>query len=151
MSDQPAPKTLAQASHAFFTALESGKPVTCPCCQRKTQVYTRTLHHEMAVNLVRLVRAHERTGGWCSVREFVQGSSKATKASTDAAFLVHWQLVECEKRGMYRPTQAGIDFVHGRATAPASVQTYDNQCVGRSERRVSIRDVLGSDLDALLA
>jgi len=136
------PRTLAEASHEHFVALEGGKPVTCPCCQRTTQIYTRKLHREIAINLVRLVDLHElRPGQWCQVRDFVQGSAKATKASTDLAFLVHWGLIEREGRGNYRPTRSGIDFARGLIRVAASVQTYDNECIGHSERTVSIHEL----------
>jgi hypothetical protein len=144
-------RSLAEASRDFFVALETGQPVTCPCCQRTTQVYTRKLHREIAINLVRLVDRHElRPGEWCQVRDFVAGSAKATKASTDLAFLVHWGLIERKGRGLYRPTRAGIDFARGRTRVAAAVQTYDNECIGRSERTVSIHDLIGREPAALL-
>ena len=136
--------TLAEARRTVQQGLRMG--VVCPCCDKWCKVYRRTIHAEVAEFLVELVRRHQDTRDWVSARDIRGG----VKASTDAAYLVHWGLVrkkDAQERGprggLYRPTELGVSFVHGLERVPAWVELYNNRPVNWASERVDVAGALG--------
>ncbi len=144
--------TLADARRNMLS--KSKKGVSCPCCGRLVKLYRRKLHSEMAVFLIRLVKRFENEQRYYSTRELCPA---VTKSSTDGSYLVYWDLIEREpmpgenesggKIGMYRPTKAGREFAHGRSTAESHILMICGECVGFSEKFISIEDALGKKFD----
>lgn len=136
--------TLEEARAEMLKHVEDG--VACPCCGRLVKVYKRKLHAEMAVFLIKLVRAHLREKRWYHTRELIRTQ---TKAATDASYLEHWRLLErCEGReGLYRPKPRGISFVCYGLRVPSHVYLLNNEVQGWAPTSVSVREALGTRFD----
>lgn len=142
-------ESLAHAHAQVWAELDRG--TFCPCCQRSARRYPRPLHAEMAVFLVRLVRAFDQDKVWWHLRDLLPGGDQAPKASTDGSYLVLWGLVKRhpERTGLYRPTPAGIAFVRGRTTVPKVAWVYDGRASHFSKEVLGIRQALEERLDVL--
>lgn len=120
----------------------------CPCCHQRVKLYKRRLHSEMALFLIKLVKAYQTEQRGYSTRELLPAISKS---STDGAFLTRWGLVEGEpsmnssgaKKGIYRPTRKGIEFAQGRISVPSHVHILCGKTVGFSEAPIYISQCLG--------
>lgn len=120
----------------------------CPCCHQRVKLYRRRLHSEMALFLIKLVKAYQAEQRGYSTRELLPATSKS---STDGAFLTRWDLVEGEpsmnssgaKKGIYRPTRKGIEFAQGRISVPSHVHILCGKTVGFSEAPIYISQCLG--------
>ena len=142
-------ESLATAHRQVWAELDQG--TWCPCCQRQARRYARPLHAEMATFLVGLVRKGEESKKWWHIREIIPGGEEVPKASTDGAYLVHWGLVRRhpERKGLYRPTPAGVAFVRGRTTVPKVAWIYDGRASHFSKEVIGIRQALELKLDVL--
>jgi len=123
------------------------KGVTCPCCGQLAKRYRRWIHAEVAIFLIKLVKAYRKDPRYYHAKELIDAKGKH---STDASYTQHWGLVtkanaeaDGRKGGFYKPTQRGIDFVLGRIAVPAHAVIYDNRVEEWATNNVSIRDSLG--------
>lgn len=141
--------SLREAHARVWANLDRG--VFCPCCQRMARRYARRFHREMAVFLVYLVRAFAAKADWHELRSLIPGGRSSPKASTDGSYLVQWGLVKRHPKhtGIYRPTDAGIAFVHGQTAAPKIAWVYGGRAVSFSRERCYITEVLGDRIDVL--
>jgi hypothetical protein len=128
-------KTLAQAQQSMLRGAEGG--IECECCHGYVKVYKRRIHREMALFLMRLVEAWEKEPRWYHTRDF---NPTPPKSSTDASYLVHWGLVECREgeAGWYRPTEAGIEYAHGRLKVPSWIRMLNNVLLEKSAEMTGI-------------
>jgi len=140
--------TVKVAQGFIQKALEAGGSIYCPCCGQLIVVAKRRIHNEPARFLIKLVKIAERhpEKEWFHVREVLAKTCErgsTPKASTDAAYLIKWGLLEKNrKKGEYRPTAKGRDFVYGRVRVPVFCYVFNNQEMGFSEELISIQDAL---------
>jgi hypothetical protein len=89
---------------------------------------------------------------WYSTRELVPAFPKS---SSDGVYLTHWGLIEKSDDtnrgnapcGLYRPTIAGIDFVHMKCRKSSHVHLFNNEQVGMSDKEIYITEALGKNFD----
>ena len=132
------------------------KETQCPMCQEVTKDYARKMSSGMVRWLGVLVRMSGPEFNWVKSSE-VNAQMPGPKVGSDAtALLPHWGLIEtcpcCEKRGSWRPTKLGRDFILGREVVKRYVVTRDKLCIGFREPEVLADEITdGFDLDELLA
>ena len=139
--------TLAQARERMLSLKEANDNL-CPCCHQRVKLYRRKLHTEMAMFLIKLVKAYQQSPRWYSTRELLPATAKS---ATDGAYLTRWGLIEREpsmnssgaKAGMYKPTQKGIEFAQGGITVPSHIHILCGKTVGFSETLTTIQQCLG--------
>ena len=142
-------ETLAEARQHLRENFEDG--CDCPCCGQLVKLYRRKLHAEMAVFLIKLVRAWEEDPRPYHIRELIPSLSKA---STDGAYLRHWGMLTRsdseDKRtrgGIYTPTEKGLAFAHQRLLVPSHVHLLYNKVVGWADTQTSVTQALGNRFD----
>lgn len=160
--------TLAQAKD--FLRVRAKKGAYCPCCKQYVKVYKRVLGSQMARWLIWLVRTW--TQQQAGIRSPISGRlfrleenhpwidvKQSPVRGGDYAKLVHWNLVEhkantgdASKRdsGLWRPTHAGIRFVHNQLLVPSHVLLYDNKLLNWKDdsiTQINIIDALGKKFD----
>lgn len=126
--------------------------VICPCCQQFFKLYKKGLHAEMAWFLIQLTQKWKRHMRYYTTREMFPKDHKAT---TEGVLLRHWGLIEVlpahntanAPSGAFRPTDKGLQFVHGAITVPSHVHLLNNQCMGFSDKLVTIQQALGKKFD----
>jgi len=139
--------TLADAQAWLQTRLEEG--VSCPCCGQFARIYRRKLNSTMAGGLVWLVRESVN-----NVNRWVE-SNRGPRwmiGSRQLATIAHWGLIEAKpnrdevKRtsGIWRPTELGIAFAHGRVAISKYIYLYDNKPLRFSDEKILIGEALGS-------
>ena len=124
----------------------------CPCCGQLCKVYKRAFNSAMARSLIWLVNQAPDAATWVDVP--LQAPGWLTR-SRELPKTRYWGLIEEKpnldptKRcsGIWRPTQAGVDFVFSRVSVSSHVYLFNNTVEGFAETRVLIRDVLGKDFD----
>jgi hypothetical protein len=139
--------TLAQARERMFQGQDLSDNL-CPCCNQLVKLYKRKLHTEMALFLIKLVKAYQKKPRWYSTRELLPAIAKS---ATDGAYLTRWGLVEKMpsmnssggKAGMYKPTDKGIKFALGQIFVASHVHILCGKTVGFSETTVFIQSCLG--------
>lgn len=137
-----------------------GKGVVCPCCNRWAKVYRhRTITSSMAYGLLHLVKHSigKELRPWVHIQnEFSKRGLNAARGG-DFTKLRFWNLIEPEiggvredgspRCGIWRVTEAGIDFGLGRTRVQRFVAIYANHRVPEWETdttTISIRDALGA-------
>lgn len=126
---------------------------TCPTCGHVTATYRRRLHSEMVVFLAKLDKLCRGNQTYFSPRSVLPGQSKA---STDAVYMRHWGLIEAQqhgttvKRGHYRVTEAGKEFLRDNLKVAAWVELRNNKPVAwaAASEMVYASDVYGSRFNA---
>jgi hypothetical protein len=110
----------------------------CPCCGQNVVLRKRKFHCEMALFLIKLVKAYRAEQRWYSTRELIPAT---TKAATDGAYLTHWGLLERKDSspGFYRPTLEGMAFVDGSIKVPARIHILCGNVVGFSSKQIDIK------------
>jgi hypothetical protein len=146
----PYDDSIKRARAEIKSHLVVGDPGTrCPCCARLCRLYPRKLNSGIARSLIWLVKSYEDYPRWIDVP--AEGTKVVTR-SRELGKLVHWGLIlrrpndnpRKKTSGLWKPTQAGIDFVYDRVTVVSHVYlTYDNILRGYSKKQISIQDALG--------
>ena len=141
-------KLLSDARKEVMGALDDG--IVCPCCDKYVRQYKRKFNSTMARSLMWLVKAHsESADGWVDVpylapRWLVQTNQLPTirwwglverKSNTDS---------ETKHSGLWRPTEAGIDFVNKETKIIASAITYNGNVTGFAGDEIDIESALGN-------
>jgi hypothetical protein len=127
--------------------------VTCPCCGQHAQAYKRKLNAPMVAWLIWLVGEYIRTQDWCHVNDGPVLQHR--KGGGDFAKLAHWGMIigkpndDPSKRtsGFWAPTQYGVDFVYGSASAWKYLWIYDNRVVGHEPDVLLVKDALEEQFD----
>ena len=138
-------ETIAEGKQLLRAQWEKG--VSCPCCGQFVKLYKRKLNSNQARDLIRLYR---KSGGNTEV--FVHVSQFSMDRGGDFAKLAYWGLTtdapndDKNKRtsGMWRITEAGIDFVNGKSTVPKYTFTYNSKSVSQSQARIDIYKAIGT-------
>lgn len=128
------------------------KGSTCPCCSKWAQVYWRTIHADVGKFLIYLYRAMLMEKGpgfqrWVHIRDLP--GQTGNKASTDAAYMVHWGLVRKKddndmgkKGGFYILTDLGVRFVLDNERVPRRKRIYANRVTETDETPISISEAV---------
>ena len=135
---------------------------TCTICDQTCKVYTRTVKHGQARDLIALYHLSNRKPDqtFFQTHEFRKG-----KNCGELAKMEYWGLVEMEtklndqdkpikNRGWWRITAMGKEFVCIQRSIPKWIRTYNSQVVEvKMEEWVTIRECLGEafDYDELMA
>jgi predicted transcriptional regulator len=141
-------ETVTQAQHRVFQAAMDGECVTCPVCFLLVKKYRRTFHKQMAKFLISLYHATASSQVAMHIRDIKKRQGEfGEKVGTDAAYLVHWGLVEKSGRSWYKITKEGIDFVRRNTRAPKFFRILCGDVVEESSETVDIVECLSEDFD----
>ena len=139
--------TLDDAKQIVLDGREKG--VKCPCCGRVAKNHSKSFNETMARSLIWLDKAWQNTG-----RTWVNVPDQAPRwliRSNQLATTRWWGLAESDpdrpQKGMWRPTEEGINFVKGLTRIPTKAVTYNGEVIRLSETKVSINQVLGIPFD----
>lgn len=121
----------------------------CPTCKRMVQIYKRTLHKSIILQLVNLLNA----GGdkkYIHSDKFITGT-----VGKDFAISKHWDLIvqeptEDRRRktsGKWKLTPLGVDFLLSRSAIHKYTYLFNDKIIGTSESVVFIKDCLGKTFD----
>lgn len=125
--------------------LEQDQAIECPCCGHEDHVRATPLSRQMLDYIRKLAAYTKEHGlGYHHARQFLGGSHKA---SSDGVTLVHWGLIECGGRGLYRVTKAGRLWLAGDERVPAGVILHRGKVLGWYSARVLPDDVRGRPWD----
>lgn len=123
---------------------QADKGISCPCCGRLVKRYRRKLHTEMALFMLRLYHMDQSfPQQFHSTKILIPATCKA---STDGAYLHHWDLAESMdgKSGYYRITSKGIDFVLGKITVPERIVLLCGDFEGFEGDQITIQQALSN-------
>lgn len=142
--------TVAHARDELYRRVRKGETVECEGCDRNATLRPRALTPIKIKFLLKLIRLQLWSPGPKTVNE-VLGIPKeeGSKASTDAAYLSHWGLIEKLGGNMYLATADALRFVHGRMLMPYSVKLFNQHKFGWSTKLVTIYDCVGADTSEL--
>jgi len=127
-----------------------GQGAQCPCCTQFAKVYRRILHNGMARALIHMYLFRDEN-------DTFRTTSHIITKNGDTAKLRYWGLITDDggvwKRGRWRVTRLGEDFVRGRTTVHSHVRIYDGKLLGVYGDRLTIKQALGTkfDYDELMA
>lgn len=144
--------TITEAKQYLHDNWEKG--VSCPCCGQMVKLYRRSLHHSMAVCLIRLFKLTIQKGqNYYHVNEY---GADGTRGG-DFAKLRYWGLIaEKEKgandvtkrtSGFWAITKKGNDFVRGLIKISQYIAIFDDKKVDEYGAEISIRECLGQKFD----
>ena len=141
-------KTLEDAKADWLYAI-NGDGGYCPCCDRWGKIYPRHFNSSMARALIWLVAKGPR---WTDVPN--TGPKWLTRTN-QLPTVRWWGLVvrresedpTVKHSGMWRPTQRGIDFAHGRLAVPQKVYTYNAQVLRFGEKYIRIEQAFKTKFD----
>lgn len=142
------------------------KGVVCPCCKKKSKVYTRKLTYLMAVPLIIGWRS-AGIGEWISFQDLLAPlvsdedvGKWFTRIQTSYEWpkLRHWQLVVPEpgrrkdgnKKGRFAITALGEKFVKGEVSVPSHYYEFQRENVGwmwledEEIKYITVVDALGT-------
>lgn len=127
------------------TLLETDQHIECPCCGQEDTIRATALSGQM-LDYIRKLEAYTKDHGlgYHHARKFLGGTHKA---SSDGVTLVHWGLIECGGRGLYRVTKLGRRWLAGEETVPAGVILHRGKVLGWFAARVLPDDVRGRPWD----
>lgn len=115
----------------------------CPVCQQHAKVYHRKLNSGMARSLIAMYRL-------AGVNRWVNITKHLPSRNREEGKLEWWGLVERDpdRRGVWRVTDSGENFVLGKSRIPHAAEVYDGRVL-RFDTSVSvtIRDALGDGFD----
>jgi len=133
----------------FMQKLMNGWKGDCPCCGRHSQVYRRTIHTDLAVQLIRMYRLGARGG------EFIHASKlipEGQAGSGDLGKARYFGIVEQmphvpgkkKKSGYWSLTPDGSAFVRGEIMIDEYAMVFDDRVIKTGGRKVSIQQCLGN-------
>lgn len=143
----PPRDTLEEARAQVQAGLDEG--IECPCCGQFAKIYRRKLNASMAKAMCALAR-YAGDHRWVHLFGFL---TKHGVQHSDAPMLRHWGLIEESpterpdgnpRAGMYRITARGLRFTSLLDTVPEHVLLFNGDVLGWAERRVSLREALGT-------
>ncbi len=132
----------------FISSLQKGWKGDCPCCGRHTQVYKRTIHTAVALQMIRLYRL----GGFDGL--FVHASRlipEGQSGSGDLSKAKYWGLLRekpheigtKKSSGYWSLTADGVLFVTRAKMIPQFAHVFDDQVMAFSPELISIEQALG--------
>lgn len=141
-------RTLAQAKADLDDKIEDG--TRCECCGQFAKVYKRKLTTTTAASLIKLY-VMCGTDYFHLPRVLVD----AGRQQADETKTAYWGLIERrpaddqehpgKHHGIWRITEKGVDFIHGRLSIPKYALIYNNTVLGFDDAdMVDIEDALGT-------
>ncbi len=145
------PETQAPESDIF--SADPYKQPTVPFEEQKP--YRRRLTPTMTYWLQELVNIYTHKKDWVAPKEI-------SSTGGDYAKMMHWGLLEADfdgdgdadpvsegaqkrKRGKWRPTELGIQFIHGQVQVPSHIFLTGNELQGFSDQNVYVSDLIGAN------
>jgi hypothetical protein len=143
---------MASVRQEFQHVLKKGEQSDCPCCGRHAQLYRRTFHSSMAVQLIRMYQL-----GGC--QKFTHASKlilPGMSGSGDFSKAKYWGLIvpkdkaiydtdtPSKANGFWRMTPAGQQFVNGLIAIPMDVTVFADEVLAESRQTITIREALGT-------
>lgn len=111
---------------------------TCPLCGQHAEEYRRKITASMVATMGRMQLAivHERPSTYVHLADIRQ-------TSRDTATLQYWGLISEHpmKRGWWRVTERGREFLAGRVRVHKYAHVYNGQHSGFSGEQVNVHDV----------
>jgi hypothetical protein len=146
--------TVREAHDWLWARIEKGAP--CPCCGQFAKIYYRRINFSMLKALGNLYKAARRG----HTRDGFEHLPPIDPSHGEAARLAYWGLIEEEpgfrldggRKGWWRPTDKGMDFLRGGLWVPSYARVYDSKLLALLGRPWSARDALkeGFDLRRLM-
>tara|TARA_R110000868_G_scaffold140583_1_gene356351 strand:+ start:15896 stop:16366 length:471 start_codon:yes stop_codon:yes gene_type:complete len=142
-------ETLLSEAVKSWKSTISDKGGHCPCCERWGRIYKRPINETMARAVIWLMRTQAGSGGWVDVPN--KGPRWLVR-SNQLPTLRWWGLVERlgtddpdqKHSGLWRPTEKGILFAHGRIRVPKFAYSYNNDVVDMSyDELIWVHDCFG--------
>jgi len=134
--------------------LHVDKGVHCPCCGQHAKIYKRPVSGNMALVLIALYRQGR---DWIHLEDTPRpdDATKEAISKREWAKMAYWGLIEqkevtstkTKNSGVWRITEAGIDFVLGRSSIQKYAIIYAAQLLGFKGKQVTIDDALGEKFD----
>lgn len=124
--------------------------VSCPCCEQYARVYRRKVTDRTGRMMIAMW--HKADLDWVHLPS-INGSSDFTGHSGEHSIAQFWNLMERDaeqaRRGFWRLTEHGRDFIHRRVLIPKYAEVYDGRLIGLVEdsEMIDIVDVLGTRFD----
>jgi len=145
---------LQEAIDALEEGIEGG--TRCRCCGRHAQLVKRGMTEARAKMLVGLVRVQKGTGGeGVRVRDIPLGRKDVRVGGGEFAKLRYFGLIEEKpnedpkktRSGLWKATEAGVDFCYGRHTVPKYALVFNSRCWGHGGPQVTLLDLVGKEFD----
>tara|TARA_R110002096_G_scaffold41647_1_gene112582 strand:- start:108 stop:608 length:501 start_codon:yes stop_codon:yes gene_type:complete len=141
-------KTLQEARADWRNAIE-GDGSHCPCCDRWGKIYPRHFNSSMARALLWLVGEGD---DWTDVPNT---APKWLTRTNQLPTVRWWGLIERQESddptvkhsGMWRPTERGSNFAHGRTTIPRMVFTYNAKVIRFGEEKMRVEEAFKTNFD----
>jgi hypothetical protein len=117
----------------------------CPVCDKWGKINGWSFNASMAKSLIWLTLAPNDKDGWVDVPK---DAPRWLVRSNQLPTVERWKLIErkpsdstkLKHKGLWRPTQRGIDFSRSKIQIPSKVWVYNNSIQGFSDEWVSIKD-----------
>lgn len=145
------PTVTLEAARGLLKKLAIDGGAYCPCCGQFTKVYQRQIHSSQVRTLITMY--HNRGLAWQYLPDVHQHSR-------DFTHVAYWGLIEEKgvprqdggRRGLWRVTDLGEDWLRGRVKVPKYALIYDAKFLGYQGDQVSADEALGKDfkLDELM-
>ncbi len=144
--------TVAEARRSLRKQQKTG--AKCPCCERFSKTYKRSITSAMAVALI-LIKKHfdndKKKRKWLHVEDYLKTLNIPSSIRGDFSKLCHWGLLskldgnrhDMNKRtGYYTLTSAGIAFVQRKRKVSLYITFRNNKPIYRSKILIDIREAL---------
>ena len=142
--------TLQRAKNDLKQGWKTPNGATCACCGRKVKLYSRSISGQMTYALIKLVRLYQSDRGFHHISELVNAGNGGDFARWERyGLIIGKENEDSTKRtsGLWVPTIAGIDFVHGRTTVQSRILMYNNRVYGFEGKDVDVETALGKKFD----
>lgn len=144
-------EAIRKAREKWRTCIE-GDGTHCPVCDRWGRIYGRNINRTMAYSLLWLLSASSDEENWVDVPNT---APRSIVRSNQLPTLRWWGLVErldsddpaFKHSGMWKVSQKGIDFAHGRIKVPHKVFTYNGNVEAFSADEVFISQCFQDNFD----
>ena len=140
--------TLEEARNKFEEGLPEG--AICPCCDRYSKIYVRTITSAMARGLIELAihRKHE----WTHLADYFKSRQQlpsSISSGGDMARLRSWGLLikSQDEKGLFRLTRKGMQFAFGKVVVTKNLHFHNNENIGGSEEQIHISESLRNHFD----
>jgi hypothetical protein len=123
--------------------------ISCPLCRQEVKVYRRKLDGSMCRSLIAFYRHGDRhQRGWSRYSDTLTQDGIGYHGA-DYGKLAYWGLLEPDpdRRGYWRVTELGLEFVRREATVPSHAVIYDSRCLRVDGDPVEIVTCLGKKFD----
>ena len=136
----------------FLHSLKKGWKGDCPCCGRWTQVYRRTIHTAVALQMIRLYRLGGHSGLFVHASRLIPDGQSG---SGDLSKAKYWNLLrekphevgQKKSSGYWSLTAEGVAFVTRAKMIPQYALVFDDSVLAFSPEMIGIEAALGKKFD----